>query len=138
MRLALLLASVLATGCTPPAGLVFSPATLAFGEVDFNGEVPDEGYATEVVTLTNEGKSTFVIALPEYDPDRLCLAGFGTQEFPVALGDLGPGAAYTFTVGVCGYVSGEIDTEVTTELEVDSDDGAITLPITFTPVRPTE
>lgn len=135
MRLLLL---SLATGCTPPAGLVFSPATLAFGEVDFTGEVPDEGYATEVVSLSNDGRKTLPIALPEYDPDRLCLAGFGTQAFPVALGDLDPGAAYTFTVGVCGYVSGEVDTEVTTELAVDSDDGTVTLPITFTPVRPTE
>lgn len=137
MRIALLLAS-LAPACTPAAGLVFSPATLDFGEVDFTGELPDEGYATETVTLTNEGKADLVVTLPEYDADRLCLAGFGTQDFPVALGELAPGAAYTFVVGVCGYISGEADTAVATELAVDADSGTVTLPITFTPVRPAE
>ncbi|MDP2306274.1 MAG: hypothetical protein Q8P18_09635 [Pseudomonadota bacterium] len=133
----LLLAS-LSIGCTPAVGLVFSPEALDFGEVDFAGELPEEGYAVETVTLTNEGASSVGIALPEYDTDRLCLAGFGSQDFPVDLGELDAGSAYTFSVGVCAYVSGELNAPVATALEVDGDDGTVTLPITFTPVRTAE
>jgi hypothetical protein len=125
--------------CAPKEGLEFSPATLAFGEVDFAGEMPDGGYATEDVELSNAGKTTVSIELPAYDKDRLCLTGFDADgDFPVDLGDVDPGSTYRFTVGVCFYVAGEIDTEVATELVVDSDDGSVTLPITFTPIRTSE
>lgn len=134
MRLAFLL-PVLTAGCTPSPGLVFSPASLAFGEVDFEGELPDEGYAVLTTVLRNAGKTTIAISLPEYDTDRLCLGGFDTQVFPFDLGPLNPGAAYTFQVGVCGYVSGEAGTEVATELRVDGEDETASLPITFTPMR---
>lgn len=132
-----LLLLALAPGCAPPAGLVFTPDSLDFGEVDFAGELPEEGYAVATATLSNEGKSSIAIALPEYDTDRLCLAGFGTQDFPVDLGELAAGAAYTFTVGVCAYVSGELDTVVVTDVAVDGD-ARVTLPVTFTPIRTAE
>ncbi|MDP2317374.1 MAG: hypothetical protein Q8P41_31105 [Pseudomonadota bacterium] len=138
MRLALALALVGA--CAPARGLEFDPAQLDFGEVDFTGEMPDTGYALLSVSVTNPGTRTETIALPAYDDDHLCLVGFGTQDFPVDLGDLAPGATYVLQVGVCAYVSGEVGSLVETGLEVDSDgpSGTINLPIAFTPVRTDE
>jgi hypothetical protein len=123
--------------CTPRADLVFSPDALDFGDVDFAGEMPDGGYASEDVTLTNDGHATITLSLPEYDADRLCLAGFDGRDFPVELGEIDAGSTYRFSVGVCAYVSGEIDTSVETELAVDTDGNpdTVTLPITFTPIR---
>ncbi len=121
--------------CAPTVGLVFTPDTLDFGEVDFAGELPEEGYASASVTLTNEGARPVALSLPAYDTERLCLAGYTTQTFPVDLGEAAPGSAFTFIVGVCAYVSGEIDTVVETGLEVDTDDAPVSLPITFTPIR---
>lgn len=135
LLLAATLAATLAFGCAPAEGLVFSPERLDFGEVDFAGELPEDGYASESVSLANAGKRTVAIALPAFDDDRLCLAGFDGRDFPVELGELAPDAAYTFVVGVCGYVSGEVDSSVTTELVVDGSDGPVALPITFTPIR---
>ena len=45
--------------------------------------------------------------------------------------------AYTFGVGVCWYLPGEEDTEVSTQLVVktDGNPSSVTLPITFTPIR---
>lgn len=132
MLLALLLA------CGPKAELSFSPAALELGEVDFAGEMPDGGYASETVTLTNTEGDSLVLSLPEYDTDHLCIAGFpADQAYPVDLGPLDEGRAYTFEVGVCAYVPGELTTEVVTELvvEADGEPWEVVLPITFTAIR---
>ncbi len=137
MRLAIALALLVGTtsGCGPAPGLVFEPDRLAFGEVDFSGELPEGGYASESVSLVNAGKQTTALSLPEFDTDRLCLAGFDAPDFPVDLGELPPDAAYTFVVGLCGYGASGIDTLMELELAVDGDDGRVVLPITFTPIR---
>jgi hypothetical protein len=124
-------------GCAGP-DLSFSPASLDLGEVDFTGEMPDDGYATASVDLTNVTGPTFVLSLPEYDTDRLCLQGFPVDgDYPVDLGELAEGSTYTFGVGVCWYLPGEEDTEVSTQLVVktDGNPSSVTLPITFTPIR---
>jgi hypothetical protein len=127
----------LLVGCAGQT-LSFSPDTLDFGEVDFAGELPEEGYAVETVTLTNDGSAADTLSLQAYDQDHLCLAGFTTQDFPVDLGSVSSGGSYTFRVGVCAYVSGEVDTEVSATIEVEGDNGAVSLPVTFTPVRSSE
>lgn len=136
MRLALALA--LATGCGPAPGLVFEPDRLDFGEVDFAGELPEDGYDSHSVQLVNKGNKSIALSLPEYDTDRLCLAGFGGQDFPVDLGELPPDASYTFIVGLCGYGTSGIDTLMELELAVDGGDDRVSLPISFTPIRTSE
>lgn len=124
--------------CVTPAELDFAPSLLDFGEVDFAGEMPDGGYASATVTLTNEGESTVTIGLPAYDFDRLCLEGFPDDaDYPVDLGEIAPGASYVFVVGVCAYVSGEIGTEVETLFEVatDGEPASYDVNVVFTPVR---
>lgn len=118
--------------------LAFSPASVDFGVVDFSGEMPEEGYATSGVDLTNNGGPTVTISLPEYDTDRLCLQGFPVDgDFPVDLGELAEGSTYSFVIGLCWYLPGEADTEVSTELVVktDGNPSSVSVPITFTPTR---
>ncbi|MFN7147710.1 MAG: hypothetical protein ACK4YP_28330 [Myxococcota bacterium] len=132
---------VLLAACTPSADLAFSPSALDFGEVDFAGEMPDAGYASEAVTLTNDGGATLTVWLAAYDTDHLCVSGFPEDlAYPAELGPLGPGDTYALDVGVCAYVSGEIGTPIATELvvETDGDPAVLTLPITFTPIRSSE
>ncbi len=127
--------------CAPPAELVFSPAALELGEVDFAGEMPEGGYASETVTLTNESGPSLALSLPAYDLDHLCVAGFPEEhDYPVDLGALDEGVAYTFEVGVCAYVPGELTTLVETELvvETDGNPAEVVLPISFTAVRSDE
>ena len=127
--------------CAQPADLSFSPASLALGEVDFAGEQPEEGYASETVTLTNASGPSLTLSLPAYDFDHLCLAGFpDDQTYPLALGVVDEGGAYTFVVGVCAYVPGELTREVTTEVVVatDGDPAEVVLPVTFTAIRTAE
>jgi hypothetical protein len=118
-----------------PAALTFTPDTLDFGEVDFSGEMPDEGYASMTVTLAHEGGPSVQAWLPAYDFERLCLTGFPESfGYPADLGELSEGSSYVFQVGVCAYLPGEGDAPVSTELVVSADSD-IVLPITFTPVR---
>lgn len=131
----------LLVACAEPTVLALSPAALDFGEVDFAGELPEGGYTSETVTLRHEGGPAVALALPEYDFDRLCVAGFpDDRDYPRALGTVEEGGSYVFEVGVCGYVPGELTTEVTTELvvETDGEPGSVTLPIAFVPYRGTE
>ncbi|MFZ5481335.1 MAG: hypothetical protein ACOZNI_31535 [Myxococcota bacterium] len=117
--------------------LEFSPGTLAFGEIDFSAELPEEGYAPETVTITNTGEKAGTLWLPEYDTERLCLAGFDAdREYPVELGLAEPGDAYVLDVAVCGFGSGELETEVRIGVDVlvDDDPEPFTLPVTYTPV----
>lgn len=135
MLLALLFA------CSNPAELAFTPSELALGEVDFGGEMPESGYASASVTLAHGGGPAVNLSLPAYDFDHLCVAGFpDDQTYPLALGDLEEGGSYTFEVGICAYVPGELTTEVATELvvEADADPWEVVLPITFTAIRTSE
>lgn len=128
----------LLTACSEPASLVLSPAALDFGEIDFAGEVPEGGYASETVTLRHDGGPAVALSLPSYDFDRLCVAGFpDDRDYPRSLGTIEEGGSYVFEVGVCGYVPGELTTVVATELvvETDGDPASVTLPITFTAIR---
>jgi hypothetical protein len=118
--------------------LDLSPNPLALGEIDFAAEMPAEGYAVEDVTVTNVGKGSGTVFLPEYDTDRLCVTGFADdRDYPVELGPIEPDEHYVLPVAVCGYADGELGTEVETSLDVlvDDDPEPFTLTVTFTPVR---
>jgi hypothetical protein len=124
--------------CTRHADFDIEPSSLNFGEVTFEGEVPEEGYASQDVSYTNAGKATIALTLPPWDEDRLCLPGLDGFDTPYDLGDVDPGSTLRITVGICYYLPGEIDSEVSTQLdlETDGDPDTLTVPITFTPVRP--
>jgi hypothetical protein len=134
---AALLTAPLVGGCGGKEGaLVVSPAELAWGEVDFQREMPEGGHDPLELTITNDSESEVELKLAAFDFDRLCLPGFTAA--PATITSLDAGGSYLLRVGVCGYSAeaGERDTEVRGEL-VFTADGAVdgVAPWSFTPVE---
>lgn len=130
-----------ALACGPePVTFTLSPAVLEFGTVSFPPEMPDGGYATTILSITNDGETEGTLTLPEPDLDIFCLGGFSDDAFPVALGDVGPGSTYQLQVALCGYPPGSADTLVSTsfDLQTSGDPGVVEAPVEFTPDRVTE
>ncbi len=129
------------SACGPePVTFSFSPAVLEFGDVDFPPEMPDDGYAVEVLSITNTGETTGELTLPEPDPEVFCIGGFSEATYPADLGEVRPGSTYVLNVGLCGYPPSMQDQLVETRFEVrtDGDPAVLTVEVTFTPNRITE
>jgi hypothetical protein len=92
--------------------------TLDWGEVDFQVEMPEEGYDPQVVTVTNSGTGGLDLTVV-YDEDHLCIQGF--ESSPLTLPGLDEGSSYVLSVAVCGYQTGERDTEVTGQVRFRAD-----------------
>lgn len=130
-----------ALACGPETvEFAFDPAVLEFGTVNFPPEMPDDAYAQLQVTVTNTGETDGHLTLPEPDPEIFCIDGFTTQEFPADVGEVNPGSAYVFTVGLCGYPPGTADSVVESGVDITTDGvpETLTVPVTFTPNRMTE
>lgn len=117
--------------------LEITPTRLYFGEISFDGEMPEGGYATETVTITNESTFPVSLILAPYDADHLCIDGFpdANEEAPLALLDVA--AFYVLTIGICEYLPGEATTEVETEvlLLTDGTPASFSIPVGFIPTR---
>lgn len=123
--------------CGPKVEFEISPESVELGEVSFDGEMPEGGYAGVTVLLKNAGSEAVELVLPAWDDDHLCLAGFDGQLPPVDLGEVGVGSTYQLVIGICAYLPGELTTEVATgvALETNGDPGTLTIPVSFIPVR---
>ena len=134
---AVLVAVGLGSGCSKDAGqLGVFPSALDYGAVDFLEEMPEEGYASTELRLTNNGEVPFTLTLATFDFDHLCAPGFASA--PTELVDLEPDESYSLFVGVCAYSAegGERDSEVSGEIVFESDDldAPVAVPWSFTPV----
>lgn len=123
--------------CTSDYEITISPATLNLGVVDFANEMPEEGYTAGQVSLTNVGKGEPALSLSGYDADHVCVVGFTGRDLPISLGTLPEGSTYLLNIAPCGYIAGERDAEVTTEVTVSTDGtpSVLTIPVSFTPTR---
>lgn len=123
--------------CTPELDIQVSPPALDLGVVDFDVEMPDEGYPPSSVSFINQGTVSASLSLVDYDPDHLCVVGFTGRSLPITMGELAEGSVYVLEVGACGYAPGERDTEVQTELRVGTGGtpGVLVVPVVFTPTR---
>ncbi len=121
--------------CTPDFEMTVSPALLNLGVVDFAEEMPEEGYDPGQVSVTNVGKGEPQLALSGYDAEHICVVGFTGRELPVTLGALPEGSTYLLNIAPCGYIAGERDTEVSTEvtLTTGGSPATVTIPVVFTP-----
>ena len=134
---ACLVALGLGSGCGKDAGqLGVFPSALDYGEVDFLDEMPEEGYASTELRLTNSGEVPLALTLATLDLDHLCAPGFGSV--PADLVELEPEESYSLFIGVCAYSAegGERDSEVRGQIVIESDDldGPVSVPWSFTPV----
>lgn len=129
---------VLLGACGGPGGdLRPDPPSLDFGPVDFMQVMPSNGYLATEVTLHNEGEGPLSIQIPNFDQTHLCMEGWDGHEGPIELPTLDPDAWYLLVVGVCGYETGERDSEVRGSIQLvnDGQDPLVTLPWSFTPIR---
>lgn len=117
--------------------LEIDPQRLYLGEVSFDGEMPAGGYASAVLTITNESGFPVALTLAAYDDAHLCIEGFPDASEDALLALLDDAAFYVLNVGICAYDPGEATTEVETEilLLTDGTPASFSVPVGFVPVR---
>lgn len=119
--------------CGSPAVSV-TPDRIAFGVVDFARAVPDGGFASTTLVLTNTGSGDPVVSLVDFPFDWLCAEGFSGA--PAEVGTLGPDEELRFTVGVCAYDAERgVDVERTGTVDFDIDGARRAVPWSFTPTH---
>ena len=123
--------------CGAAGELSVFPSSLDFGEVDFQLEMPEEGYGALTVALKNVGETDLDISVSHVDFDRLCLQGFTAE--PIDLGTLRPNQSYSIKVGVCDYSreTGERDNLVSDYISIDHNgaNSPSSIQWSFTPVE---
>lgn len=111
------------------------PSQIQWGDVDFQSSMPEDGYDTRDITLTNTGTSNIELSLDDYDDIHICLKGLDKAQ---DLGMLEPEQTYSVLVGACGYQpdQGERDNEQTGVISITHSgvNSPIEIPWSFTPV----
>ncbi len=119
--------------------LSVDPNPLEFGEVDFNQDLPSEGYNAQPIYLQNDGDKELELTITGVDDKRVLLTGQFESESPFTLRAIGPGEYHNLTLGVIGYdvEGGERDTLVEGSFTIDAptlkDPKKLTW--SFTPIR---
>lgn len=130
--------SVFLVGCSK-GEVSPSPASLVWGEVNFQDARPADGYEPQELSLQNTGKKALDLQVEGFDEFHLSLGAHLIAESPPTLPTLEPGSAVVITVAVWDYDidAGERDSEVSGAFQVSA--GAlrepVSIPWTFTPVR---
>lgn len=126
--------------CTPDPELALDPSSLAYGEIDFGVEMPEEGYSPLAVNVRNLDKDDHELWVVADDVDHLCFVGFPDAAAPFQLGSLPEGSTYTVEITVCDYDPGDRDTEYLTSVSfaTETDTEPVVLSVSFTPVRTIE
>lgn len=125
----------LLTGCGGKELLAISPATLDFGEVDFQAEEPAAGYDAMELRLENASGRSLDISFPGFPDDRLRITALFASQTPPTLSALAPDEAHVVQVGVIAYELGERDTLVETALRVSAGGEQWMVPVQYVPVR---
>lgn len=133
-----LAAGGLSAGCKDgdPASLSATPGDIAWGDIDFQQEMPTEGYDEQAVDLTNDAEEEVVVEVLEFDQEHLCSPGIPSTPFEI--GTLAPGQTLSFFVAVCDYSreGGERDSEQSgTMVFGSSTGGRAEVTWSFTPVE---
>jgi hypothetical protein len=140
MRPAAALVLGLLSACGGGSGNVATatPSQLDWGEIDFQQDMPDEGYDAVDFTVSNDGKADLDIVLRGFDTTRLRLgAPLLVRADPPTLPTLSPGQSMVMRLGVYAYADGDRDTLVSGsfELEAAGIKDPTSVPWSFTPIR---
>lgn len=112
----------LALGCSA-GSLEITPNPLAWGEVNVHQtgcETDEGGCLPEDVVLRNAGDADLTITSSGYDGDYLCIAGH-PADTELDLGVLPPGATLLLTTSICGYLPGDLTSEVSGSIRFSTD-----------------
>lgn len=133
-----MIALLLLAACGSPDGsIAVAPDALDWGKVDFQADLPAEGYDARSVEVTNTGDAPIDVEINGFDTDHLVLGAILALDAPPTLPTLEPGSTQLLTVGVGGYLDGERDTVVEGSFLLDSPDLAAPVEVTwaFEPYR---
>jgi len=111
------------------------PSSLNFGEVNFHETMPDEGYQSMEVDITNTGEKEVSLEVVSFDFERLCLQGY--TSVPASLSSLSPDSKFTLLVSVCDYIeeAGERDDLLEGSIEIEyGGEASLSIPWSFTPI----
>lgn len=127
----------LLVGCGGGSKLVIDPTRLDFGEVDFQQERPQTGYAPFELTIQNPTKHDVDVRIEDFDDTRLFLGAFLASSDPPTLPPIAGGSYAVITVAVWDYADGERDTIVEGRFQIAADKAGdpIDVPWSFKPVR---
>jgi len=115
--------------------LTVLPNAISWGEVDFQEDLPSDGYLAKELILRNDGKKPLEgVRIEGLDETRLILTAFYVDG---VLPAIDPEASNVIKVGVGGYELGERDTEVSGSFRVTGDglNDPVVVTWSFTPVR---
>lgn len=138
MALLALATGALSAGCQggDPDSLSVDPADIAWGDIDFQQDMPTEGYAEQSINLTNDAEEDVTVEVLTLDLGHLCSPGIPATPFEI--GTLTPGQTLSFFVSVCEYSreDGERDVEQGGTIAFGSSTGGrAETTWTFTPVE---
>lgn len=122
-----------AAACGAEPELSFSPPTMSWGEVDFGGRMPADGFAPQTLSITNEGDATVEMTLVDFPFDYLCLKGFSAT--PAELPTLETTQVTTLDMAVCGYdPEGGLGVARSGDIVMEASGSTVKVPWSFTPV----
>ena len=137
MRTFLVLTALVACGGGSKPAVEVTPSQIAWGDIDFQMERPDEGYQPVQLTITNITERDIDVVIQDFDDLHLALnAPQLVSDDPPTLSTLSAGQAASIGVAVWDYEPGERDSEVSGSLRFAVDGAATTqIPWSFTPIR---
>lgn len=121
----------------PPGELLVSPTEIDWDAIDFQEDLPAEGYDARQVVVTNEGDRELSVTLSDFDTSRLILGALLDSEDPPVLPTMDPGDQQVITIGVWNYEDGERDTTVSGSFTFTAEglDEGVTFNWSFIPIR---
>lgn len=128
---------VLWLACGKAPSVAADPTSIDWGPLDFQQELPAEGYDPRDLTVRNTGEQPIDVVVSDFDTERLVLSAVLAVDDPPTLPTLLPGSSTVVSVGVIGYAPGERDTEVTGAFSFTAAgiDSPATVTWSFTPIR---
>ncbi len=117
--------------------LVVTPTNIQWGEVDFQEDMPVDGYDAQQVILQNTGNKELQFRVTGFDESHLQLGAIWQDAGSYTLLPTAGGSSNVLSVGVIDYELGELTTEVSGSFSITADGlrDPVVVSWAFTPVR---
>ena len=107
--------------CTSNQGsIIVEAGSLNWDTVDFQQEIPADGYQAKQVLVTNNSRLDLDVSINNFDTDHLILGALLIKIDPPTM-SLSAAEQIIITIGVGGYLDGERDTTVSGSFNFDAE-----------------
>ena len=109
---------VLLLGCSKTE-FEYSPQVIDWGEINFYGEMPDNGYEEQNIVFRNNGEKQISLNVSGFNKEYFCVVGETENDF-INIEELEPNQIFEISVSVCNYIeeNGERDTEISGQFQI--------------------